>query len=347
MDFSSNINPLGLSQKLKKVYQDSVSDITKYPDPHAHVLCQHIAARHHLDVGNVIAGNGSIALIELAIRCLRPQKALLLEPCFNEYRRLLDLAHVSTEHISLTPDNDFQFPFEEILAKLPEIDLLIIGHPNNPTGSSLGAEKLKHLMEQIESQGKSILIDEAFIDWHEERSMIGHVRKCSKAVIVRSLTKFYALAGIRAGYACASKAIIDQMRTLQETWSCNGIAQNLAIAALSDQEFQIKSRRWFDEESKFMRDSLKRIPSIKVFPSQANFFLCKFMDPSLREQFWQKMMFLGIYIREVDDFIGLNNNYFRIAIKTREENRYLFQAIQGSLQGSEKNHDRNILSVHS
>jgi len=347
MDFSSNINPLGVSSKLKRIYQESVLDLAKYPDPHAQTMCQHIAARHRLDVSNVIAGNGSIALIELAIRCLRPKRALLLEPCFNEYRRLLDLSNVSTEHIVLTPEKDFQFPYEEILKKLSEVDLLIIGHPNNPTGLSLSAEKLKHLMDKAGSEGKYILIDEAFIDWCEDSSMIRYVQSCSSPIVVRSLTKFYALAGIRAGYACACKEMIDQMRTFQETWGCNNIAQNLTIAALCDQEFQIKSRKWFDEESKFMWESLKRIPSIKVFPSQANFFLCQIMNPSIKDHFWQKMTRLGVYLREVGDFISLDRSYFRLALKKRAENLFLLRVIQESLQSSVKNHDRNILSVHS
>jgi len=346
-DFSSNINPLGLSIEMKRVYHENVSKLTHYPDPLAQNLCQCIAQRHQLDLSNVIAGNGSIALIDLAIRSIRPKRALLVEPCFNEYRRLLSLSNVDIDTINLKPENDFQFPFEEILKKLSSVDLLIIGHPNNPTGSALDRDKLRVLMIEAVKGRKFILIDEAFIDWSQDSSVIRHVQNYSTSIVVRSLTKFYALAGIRVGYACAHHAMINKMRTFQETWSCNSIAQNLAEAALCDEAFQMKCLEWFAKESNFMGESLKQISAIKVFPSKANYFLCKMLDPFMQSYFWSKMMSGGIYLRDVTDFIGLDQNYFRVALKRREENLYFLEKLGTIFNKQQSTYDRNILSVRS
>jgi len=327
MDFSSNINPLGLPDSVKLTYAQSYHVISKYPDAQAMELRQTIADITHLNTSNILTGNGSISLIDLVIRSLKPKNALLIEPCFNEYRRLLQLSQVNIESIALKDDNNFQLPFKTILNRLKESDLLILGHPNNPTGTSFSANQLAYLMEFANNKKKYILIDEAFIDWNLKNSVLSYIQHNASLIVTRSLTKFYALAGIRAGYACAHEEIIEKMQMHQETWGCNGLAQKLSISALNDHEFQTISHNWFKEEHAFMFDSLNQIPSIKVFPSQANFFLCKILSPNVTDIFWETMCNAGIYVRAMNDLRGLDQSYFRLALKSRSENLYFLKRL--------------------
>lgn len=346
-DFSSNINPLGIPDSVKDTYHQSLPVISKYPDVHARELYKAIAQIHNLSTENVLAGNGSISLIDLVIRSLKPKRALLIEPCFNEYRRLLRLSEANIDHILLKEEDDFQLPFEEIINKFNETDIFILGHPNNPTGTSLSSNQLLCVAEESCRKGKVILVDEAFIDWRVNDSVIEYVRTCPSIVVLRSLTKFYSLAGIRSGYACAHEEVINKMRFFQETWSFNGLAQKMSLVALSDKEFQDKSINWFREESDFMFEALEQIPTIKVYPSKANFFLCKIIKPEIIETFWQSMSRSGIYLRGTGDFIGLDRSYFRVALKTREENRYFLEKLRAVVKEQQGIDDRNIFSVHS
>lgn len=319
-DFSSNINPIGLPNLVQKTYQDSMSEILKYPDSKAKQLAHEIADYHQIHPRNVLAGNGSIALIDLVIRSLKPNRALLVEPCFNEYRRLLQLSNVEVTSILLTEEDDFQLPFDEILKEFKNANLLMLGHPNNPTGNALSVEKLLYLIEYAKEQKKIVLADEAFIDWHSDDSVLSYVKDNSSVVVVRSLTKFYSLAGIRAGYACAHEDIIQKMMIFQETWGCNGLAQKLSIAALRDEKFRSQSLQWFEKEHSYMFESLDKVPFIKVYPSRANYFFCKILRESLVNVFWDTMEQSGIYLRGNDGFAGLNDHFFRIALKTHKEN---------------------------
>lgn len=344
-DFSSNINPLGLPDSLKKIYHEAVEKIAAYPDRHAEKFCRAVSAFHQIDRASVIAGNGSMALIGLVIQALKPARALLVEPGFGEYRRLLHLSGTTIDHVHLKEEDNFQFPFDDINKRIPTVDLVILGHPNNPTGTALTPEQLFKLMKKAQTHGTCLLVDEAFVDWHESDSVIRYVKDCSTAVVVRSLTKFYCLAGIRAGYACASRAVMDRLRQHQETWGCNQIAQELAAAALMDIGFQEKSRAWFDEESRFMSDALSQINGIKPFPSRANFFLCKIPDLLNVGRFWKEMGRYEIYLRTADDFIGLDQSYFRTAVKKREDNLFLLDRLTSILSNRTAHHDRTVLSL--
>jgi threonine-phosphate decarboxylase len=329
IDFSSNINPLGLPLSVKRAYDEAGGQLTVYPDPSTEALRQIIAREHCLDPAQIIAGNGSIAMIALAIRGWKPRKALLVEPCFNEYRRLLQLNDGTVISIRLREEDHFRLPFAAMRRQLKEVDMVILGHPNNPTGTALFPEEMQELMEAADRQGVCLVLDEAFADWCPEYSMVQHLNPHGSTVIIRSLTKFYALAGIRIGYACASRDMIARMRYHQETWSCNGVAQKLAVAALSDREFQEGALAWFRRESAFMREELNRVPSVKVFPSLANFFLCKIQDKAKLEFFWTTMQERGLYLRAGDDFVGLGPEFFRLALRDQGDNKIFLQTLTG------------------
>lgn len=330
-DFSSNINPLGISPKVKKVYEESFSCISEYPDSYAQEFCQEVAQRLSVSADNVIAGNGAISLIDLTIRSVRPRKALVIEPCFNEYRRLLELYGAQVQPVFLKEERGFNFPYEDIIKRLEGIDMVILGHPNNPTGTALKRQEMISLIQETKRRGIFLLVDEAFVDWNPELSIYQEIKRSSSLAVIRSLTKFFGLAGIRSGFALAAPEVIAKMRSIQEPWSCNALAQRLSIAALQDLEFQQRSLGWFKEESNEFYRRLSQFSEIKVFPSSANFFLVKLNDMENRERFWNFIKSQGIYMREMNDIEGLNNCYFRIALKDQRQNVFLIKKFKEAL----------------
>ncbi len=332
IDFSSNINPLGIAPSVASVYHESLSEITRYPDPAARELRQEIAHQYDLKPENVIAGNGSMSLIELAIRTIRPRRALLVEPCFVEYKRLLKMIGAQIHSITLSEKNEFRFSLSQIEGVMNGIDMIILGHPNNPTGTALERSEMLSLMTSAKKRGIFLLIDEAFCDWSSDLSVAREAEKNKMLIVTRSLTKLFCLAGIRSGFALSTKKIIERMRTLQETWSCNALAQRLSIAALRDTEYRKRCLDWFQTESAYLFKGLSCVPEIKVYPSRANFFLIKLKDrEKQRHSFLEALTAKGVYLRECQGFQGLDKAFFRLALKLREENDLLLKIFHDDL----------------
>lgn len=324
MDFSSNINPLGIPESVRRLYLESAGELTRYPDPSSGEFCREVTRHFPVKMENVIAGNGSMALLGLTMRVLAPQRALLIEPCFSEYRRLLEQQGTEVHSFLLKEEDGFHFNLSKILDALPAMDLLILGHPNNPTGTALSRPELLELITQAERYQAYVLVDEAFADWIPELSVADAVKERSNLIVVRSLTKFFALAGIRSGFALGPSSVIAALKRRQETWSVNRLAEKLSVSALQDSRFQTQSRQWFEAESRWFHHALGSLGAFKVYPSLANFFLVRHLYPENHEG----LNFLGekgIYLRAAGNFKGLDPSYFRIALRRREENKLLIE----------------------
>ncbi len=341
LDFSSNINPLGIPDSVRRLYLESAAELSRYPDPTCTELCDEITKHFSIRSKNVIAGNGSMSLLGLAIRALAPRRALIIEPCFAEYRRLLEQQGTQIRSLLLKEENNFNFELAPIIEALPGMDLLVLTHPNNPTGTALRRDEMLELLYQARRHQVTVIVDEAFADWSPEISVTSQIREYSNFMVVKSLTKFFALAGIRSGFALAPSKYIVEMQKHQETWSVNRLSEKLSVAALRDKDFQTKSRKWFQEESAWLCEALKSLGIFKVYPGLANFFLLRFMDAptsllphKVGEELGGGMMMdllgkKGIYIRA--GLKGLDNAYFRIAVRLREENRLLVESLRECL----------------
>ncbi|MDP3919509.1 MAG: histidinol-phosphate transaminase [Candidatus Omnitrophota bacterium] len=327
-DFSSNRNPLGLPDTVEKLFPHLLKDLGRHPDPEARDLRCEIARKYPLWPENVIAGNGSIAILLLALRTLGSRRALLIEPCFSEYRRLLNQVGAEIHSVPLKESEGFGFSVSRIINAMRGVDLLILGHPNNPTGTALSRAELLEVISEARRLSVFVIIDEAFVDWCPELSIAQEVKDNSYFLILRSMTKFYSLPGIRAGYALGSRKLIEKMAYAQETWSCNRIAQRLAIEALRDQTFQSRSLEWFEKESKWFRSTIEQSSEYRIFPSWANFFLIKQKRSAERKGFFDDMGRSGIYLRELHLFPGLGHAYFRAALGLRSDNELLISRLE-------------------
>ncbi len=327
LDFSSSVNPLPFPESLLETYAQCALELGAYPDPEALLLCEEITRHYPLQRANVLPGNGAVALIGLAIRALAPKRALVVEPSFTEYRRLLELQGAEMASIRLKEDRHFAFQFSEIMAQLGGADLLILGHPNSPTGTALAKEELLKLLAAARSAGVFVIVDEAFADWCPEFSVASALQMDSRFLVIRSLTKFYGLAGIRAGFALGPTEIIEAMKHFQDSWDINILAQKLSTAMLQETPFIQKTRAWFSRESRWLYQQLNQLEGFKAFPSLANFFLLKSLSGDAQEVF-EFLGRRGIYIRLAGNYPGLNPAYLRVALRQRYDNERLIEALK-------------------
>lgn len=331
LDFSSNINPLGPSETLIELYHRSAAELSRYPDAGARPFVEKIAEIYSISPEMILAGNGSMEILSLAVRALKPARALIVEPCFKEYRALLENQGCLVSAVPLNPEDNFKFPLNLLANQLSRVQLLILGHPNNPTGTALTSEEMTFLLEQARRARVFVIADEAFADWTPEISVIPEVQK-GGLLVVRSLTKFFALAGIRSGFAIGLTDLIRKMKTDQGPWSCNRLAQKLSIAAMEDREFSLKTRNWFKEEAEWLRASLEGLGEFKVFPSLANFFLVKSNRPA--PDLFDFLGPRGIYVKQVKDILGFEDSFFRIAVRTRGDNQRLIETLSAWIRTS-------------
>lgn len=329
LDFSSNISPLGLPESVKQLYPQLMESMLAYPDSSAQALRSEITRLYPLFPENVIAGNGSMALMALVMRTIAPKRALVIEPCFSEYRRLLLQQGAKVKSLVLKEAQQFQFAYREILGSLSGIDFMILGHPNNPTGTALKREELIDLLAECRRRNIFVVVDEAFADWNPQISIGREIKDNSFFFVLRSLTKFYGLAGIRAGYGLGARRLIETLEAQQEPWAMNGLAQALSVAAVRDGDFNRRNHEWFHEESARFASALQKIEGFRVFPSLANFLLVKVTFPQVSAESLYR--FCGerkIYIRLLNDFPGLGAAFFRIAVRTPEDNAKLLEVFQ-------------------
>lgn len=327
-DFSTNVNPFGVPDAAASLYPHLEEALGRYPDPLSGELCGEIARQFPVSVKNVLAGNGAAALLALAIRVLKPRRALIFEPCFTEYRRLLELEGTKVRSLALREADDFRFRRSGRMDELRGMDLAVVGHPNNPTGTAFSRNEMLEFLGEARRRRVFVIADEAFADWCPGISVADRIRENSGFIVIRSLTKFYGLAGIRAGFALGPRRWIERMKNSQEVWSCNRLAEKLSVAALRDRRFCAKTRKWFREEAAWLFESLKSIPFLKVYPSLANFFLARLKTGTGQKSFFDFLGRRGIYVRQTADFWGLNGTFFRSAIRLRRDNQYLVKSLK-------------------
>lgn len=337
LDFSSNINPWGPTPSVLEAYEQSRDQLRLYPDPEALEFRREVARHFPLWPENVVAGNGAADLLDLILRLLRPKRALLVEPCFLEYRRLLNLHRAEVRSIALKEGDSFEFSLPELLNSLSGVEVAILANPNNPTGTALDKSGIERFLSEAKRRNVFVILDEAFVDWCPEFSVAREVKDDSSFFVVRSITKFYSLPGIRIGFGLGSRKLVEKLAGYQVPWSTNGIAQLLGIAALRDEEFARRSRQWLAQERSKFENELQEIPGLKVYPSRANFVLVRSGSATEKPLLSEGLGKQGIYVRDLEEFPGLGPAYFRFAVRKREENFLLVESLKrlkGSLAGS-------------
>lgn len=335
IDFSANINPMGLSAKLKEILVASLSDIEHYPQISSSELRDKIAKQHSLKKTNILVGNGSIELMYLLASMLPGKQTLCLRPSFGEYEYMLEQYGQSVIYHDLLEENDFEFNVEQLVEKLSDVDNLFIANPNNPTARAVSYEEIEFLLKICREKGILLIVDEAFVDFVDEHvTIIDSVADYENLIIFRSMTKIYALAGLRLGYVVASEKIIDSLARKLSPWNVNVLAQKAGLAVVEDDDYLVASKQLLIQEKKYLKTELDKIDDLKVFDSDINFFLIKILNNKfIASKLKNQLLRHNILIRDCSTFNGLSDSFIRVAVRTREENTILINALNEIFNG--------------
>lgn len=333
-DFSANLNPLGFPEELKDTLLKSLEDIRYYPDPEYFQLRTAIARYHKVDLQTVFVGNGAVQLIFEIANALSHGNALVLAPTFSEYENALKRAHVLVHHYCLREENNFQLVMTDLIAYLqlnPEIKTIYLANPNNPTGNLITIADLKKLVVFCNQNKRYLILDEAFINLVcTKNSSYGSFLNINDNVfIVYSTTKFFAIPGLRLGYCLVKNPKLQKLLVAQiEPWSVNILAASFGAKMFQAKDYIQKTNQWLTNEQPLFYRQLKSLSAIKVYPSTTNFFLFKCSQLNLKN----KLLDYKIMIRQCEDYYYLGPNYFRVALRSAAENKYLIKCLNQCLE---------------
>ncbi|MEG0773067.1 histidinol-phosphate transaminase [Clostridium sp.] len=276
---------------------------------------------------NILVGNGASEILDLIISSLK--SITIVVPSFVEYEDFSKKYKVSINYSYL--NQGMEYDYEDILLKLENTEALIIGNPNNPNGCIIDADKFMRILDMCEKLNKLVIIDEAFIEFvlDYDKSIIQYIDKYKCIVIVRAITKFFGMPGIRFGYGITrNEKLMHYFSNTQNPWSVNCFAELAVKYALKDAVFIDKSKAWINTERKYMYNMLSNISFIeKVYISYGNYFLCKLKYIS-SGKLYDHMLNHGILIRNCDNYVGLDDSYVRLAIKDRSSNEVLLKTLE-------------------
>lgn len=328
LDFSVNINPLGMPVPVREAIAQHVDDYQSYPDPNCRALCEAIAQHEHLDKEDVLCGNGAADLIFRLCFAMRPKRALVCAPTFSEYEKAVLLSGGELVYHALDAQNGFRVT-EAILGALkPEIDLAFLCTPNNPTGALMDPELLARIAQQCSKNDTLLMVDECFLPFTNGRSIKPLLREHHNLMILKAFTKLYAMAGVRLGYLLScNHALLEATKSFAQSWSVSTPAAVAGVAALGCEDWVARTKRLVETERAYLHEQLAARGMI-VYESEANFLLFQSEVP-----LYHALLKRGILIRPCDNYTGLDERFYRIGVKKHEENAALIHSLDEVLYG--------------
>ncbi|MBE0478761.1 threonine-phosphate decarboxylase [Candidatus Aerophobetes bacterium] len=333
IDFSANVNPWGTSLGLEKIIKENLQSIFRYPDTYCRKLT--LLLSNHLGIAcdNILVGNGATEIIYLAMRAVKPRYAVIPVPTFSEYERALKLAGGQVKFLYLKERQGFSLNVDALIEKAKKVQMIILCNPNNPTGNLLPGEEMDKIINNAEKKGIATLLDESFIDFQPEFTLVDKLKKNKNLIILRSFTKFFSIAGLRLGYAVADKSLISKIKSFKEPWTVNCLAEVAGIHILKNLKRAEGLREKTKRERSVLYENLCRIKGIKPYPSQANFILIKIKASISSSYLTEELAKGGILVRDCSNFSGLGDKFIRVAVRKKEENRKLICSLNQILTG--------------
>lgn len=331
--FSANVNPLGVSYKLRETLANHIDAITTYPDREYTSLRESIAAYIDADKEHIMVGNGSTELISNFISIISPKKALLLAPTYSEYEREITLCGGTFEYYALKKELDFKLPTEEFNKHLSsDLDLLILCNPNNPTSTTLTTEEMRSILTACKSKGIYVIIDETYVEFVEDLSHVTAVpliKEFDNATVLRGISKFFASPGLRLGYAvCSNQNILEEIKEKKNPWTINSLASIAGEIMFTDSEYIEATRTLIATERERLCSKLRSCPQLKVYPSTANFVLVEILKEGMTAfDLFETAIRKGLMIRDCSTFEGLSDHFFRFCFMSPEKNDELINII--------------------
>jgi len=334
LDFSVNLNFFGPPPIIEEKWPELFETIEQYPSVNGDGVAGYYQSACGVSPHNFLAGNGSTELIYLVARVLEYRKAAIITPSFHDYERASVLAGAEVIRCPLSPHNDFALPRnEELIKVLEKVDALWIARPNNPTGNLFEKNLILELADHFPE--KWFIVDEAFVqfldDW-KEKSLLTEDPK-PNILVLNSLTKFYAVAGLRLGGIVGHEKVISRMKHAKEPWAINGIADRVASLISDCSDYDEKSRSAHNAEKKRVFQALKEMDGILPFPPSVNYILCQWRKTDNLDHLLAHLLEKGFYLRDCRNFPGLEKNFFRMGLRIPEENDHLL-SVMSSFEAS-------------
>jgi len=344
LDYSSNINPYGVPESLKRKITENIGILERYPDPDYVELREKLAKLNNVDISNITVGNGATESIFLFMKVLKPEKVLIVSPTFGEYERAVkawngsEIRKIEIEYFELEEKDEFRLNIRKLKKELKKkYDLLIICNPNNPTGKFLKMAETEEILRECNKYDTKLFIDEAFIEFLEDglkESIVNSGENKKNLFVTRAFTKFFAIPGLRLGYGIYfDKNLEKKIAEKKEPWSVNNIAEMAGITVLDDVEYIEKTLKWITKEKKYMYEKLNEILGIKAYKTEVNFICVKIKDEQASKgmtvkKLSGKMLERGILIRDASNFKFLDERFFRLAIKDRRSNDRIIRVLK-------------------
>lgn len=336
LDFSANINPRGIPEAIRQAMLDAVEQCAQYPDPFCRALTGALAQTYGLPPEMFFCANGAAEVFYRLADVLRPQTALITAPTFSEYEAALTHFGCNVRHHRLRAQENFAVT-ARILDELDGVDVCILCNPNNPTGRTVDPNLMACIVAQCQKKRIRLIVDECFADFlldEPAHTLLPQVMRCDLLVVVRAFTKMYAVPGVRLGWcATADRLLLERLHAAGQPWNVSVFAQACGVAALGLKDYAAQTAKMIALLRQELADALADC-GFRVFPGEANYLLFSTAQTDLRERLLPR----GILIRDCSNYIGLGAGYFRVAVKTKEENARLMRAVREVLTDGESDH---------
>ena len=330
IDFSVNLNPLGIRPEMKEALARSLDRSEEYPDPDQALVREKIADSESIDFCNVFTGAGASELIPAIIRGISAESALIYAPSYTGYERALDSAGVDICYHNTYKETEFDLTMKDLSAITEKTDLVFLCDPINPTGKNIKRDVLEEMILKANSVGANVILDESFYLLSENckgsyrTESIDLLKRFDNLIILRSLTKLFCIPGIRAGLVFASYEHIKMIAGQVPEWNLPVTSEAAIIAG-----YDLMKKGSFLQETldairsgrNYLTENLRHF-GFKVYDSDTCFVLFEGPD-GLKE----KLLGKGILIRECSDYAGLGKGFYRAAVKNEKDNRKLIETI--------------------
>jgi threonine-phosphate decarboxylase len=335
LDFSSNINPLGIPEELKRLLATGIDNLIHYPDPASTGLRKNISRYLKVSPERIITGNGASEIIFLLFAILKPKRLLLCGPTFTEYEKAALAAGATVDYFPLEETADFKLDIDGLISRINQFDCVLVCNPNNPTSGLIDRDGISRILDKTKESGTTVIIDEAFIELTASGNLNSAVdlsAQYQQLFIIRAFTKIFAVPGLRLGYGLGEPELISRMWDNKLPWSVNLFADCVGEYLSQAGPFLASTSQWLRAEKEWLYRQLGKIAGVKPFPPETDFMLVKllfqdFNAAGLKESLARQ----GILIRDASNFRTLNDKFFRLAVKKREDNIRLITVLQETL----------------
>lgn len=331
LDFSENVNPTGPPPIIREKWESFWAQLSTYPDPQGEPFLTAVADFHRVSKSFVFAGNGAAELLALIAERYRGKRAVVVHPTFSEYEATLTAKNVEIVRVTACAADEFQLPIRAIMQAMEQAAVLYLCTPNNPTGILPERHELESIIHYGKEVGCEVVLDEAFIDFVDESlSFIARIEENPHVLVVRSMTKMYAIPGVRLGYVVAAPATIKDIKVFAPHWNVNGIAAQIGATCLQEKSYRQQAIAY----SNAQRESMKAFLESKdctVTNSVTNFLSFKPPEGQDAKELYLALLAKGIVLRHTENFRGMDGQWLRIGMKNEADMEVLKSGLEEAL----------------